>query len=285
MPRFELLKVTSSRSVSYFDYGTDLLRPPMNAWKTGEKIKNNTKGEFTKKSKSRFSSLIINWLSVIDAIKFANIHGYSEYSDFLTFVTLTLSSNQMHSDLEIRRNMLNPFLKKLKTKYNVKSYLYCSEAQRNGNIHFHIVIDKKIHHKQIRSIWNGIQNVSGYINCFEIKHGHTNPNSTDIHSFKKIKSIAAYLIKYFTKDQSRRKIEGHLWGASDNLREIVPFTTPVTSGYAELLNRCCTDEKIFVRKGDFWTVFRHLSFEKIFEMNPKIGQEILQHYQGQINLI
>ncbi len=33
--------------------------------------------------------------------------------------------------------MLNRFLEKIRYQYNVKSYLWKAESQKNGNIHFH----------------------------------------------------------------------------------------------------------------------------------------------------
>lgn len=56
-----------------------------------------------------------------------------------------------------------------------------------------------------------------------------NPNSSDIHALKKIKNVSAYLCKYLTKtEQDKNKpqvraIEGRIWGASDELRELDYF--------------------------------------------------------------
>lgn len=160
---------------------------------------------------------------------------------YLKFVTLTLPSKQMHDDNELKRAFGERFIKNIKYRYGVKNYLWRAEAQVNGNIHFHVLIDQYIEWEEIRKIWN--QNVLeplGYIeayqkkmqnfhrNGFQInKHleskGWTkeaqfkayekgmaenwrNPNSTDIHSLNKVKNISSYITKYMTKCDKVRKM-------------------------------------------------------------------------------
>jgi hypothetical protein len=45
------------------------------------------------------------------------------------------------------------------------------------------------------------------MDLFFAKHGHTNPNSTDVHATKSIKNLAAYLAKYMSKKNSAYKIK------------------------------------------------------------------------------
>ncbi len=123
----------------------------------------------------------------------------------LNFVTLTLSSKQVHSDKFIKKKMLGAFLDYLRKKKGVKNYIWRAESQNtssanNGNIHFHIILDKWIPWKELRDVWNDIQNNSGYIDPFELKFKHRNPNSTDIHSLKNIANVGAYLSKYCSKN-------------------------------------------------------------------------------------
>ncbi|MFQ5865594.1 MAG: hypothetical protein ACE5IW_10230 [bacterium] len=82
----------------------------------------------------------------------------------------------------------------------MKYYLWRAEAQANGNIHFHVACDKYIPWWQLRHYWNKVQNNLGYIDRFEEKHGHRDPNSTDIHSVKKIRNLGAYLSKEISKN-------------------------------------------------------------------------------------
>ena len=151
----------------------------------------------------------------------------------VAFVTLTLSSKQVHTDKEIREKLLNQFLIEIKKKYKVKNYVWRAEKQKNGNIHFHILVDKFIHYSELRDTWNRIQNKLGYVEAYrrELKEWHKegfrirqeltgkwsadsqykawlnakktdyhNPNSTDIHSLKNIKNVKSYIQKYMSKE-------------------------------------------------------------------------------------
>lgn len=119
----------------------------------------------------------------------------------LSFITLTLSDRQQHSDQFIKQRMLNWFLNEIKLKYMVASYLWRAESQENGNIHFHIVINSFIPHQAVRYIWNKIQNNFGYLDNYRAKYGaDKNPPSTEIKAVYKCRNIAGYLSKYVSKD-------------------------------------------------------------------------------------
>lgn len=152
----------------------------------------------------------------------------------VNFVTLTLSSAQIHSDKEITNILLNQFFVELKQKFKLKNYIYRAEKQKNGNIHYHILMDVFIWFTDIRDIWNRIQNKLGYVDRYSeeqrkwhingfrprpdlyqywplgqqkkaykqgLKSNFTRPNSTDIHSLKNIRNVRAYLLKYMSKEE------------------------------------------------------------------------------------
>lgn len=152
----------------------------------------------------------------------------------LTFVTLTLSAKQEHTDEEIKNVLLNQFLLEMKKKFKVDMYIWKAEKQENGNIHFHILTNKFIHHQELRYLWNRIQNKIGYVDKYtenmkkffasgfksfpndkrpiaqqkkayeaNLQNGFKNPNSTDIHALYKIKNVSAYMTKYLTKDVTK----------------------------------------------------------------------------------
>jgi hypothetical protein len=152
----------------------------------------------------------------------------------IAFITLTLSSEQKHSDNYIKKFMLNNFLIEAKRLWNIENYVWRAEKQANNNIHFHILVDRFIPWQEIRAVWNRIQNNHGYIAQYRknmkayhrfgfklnnellskwnvtnqlkayktgIKTNWSNPNSTDIHQIKLINNVAAYVTKYMTKDK------------------------------------------------------------------------------------
>lgn len=154
----------------------------------------------------------------------------------VTFITLTLSAQQMHSDNYIKKYMLNQFLIQAQRLWNVDQYVWRAEKQANGNVHFHILTDKFIPWYELRSLWNNIQRKEGYIEVYrtnqkeyhkngfqlnkellqkwsysnQLKAYHTgvktnwsNPNSTDIHGLRNIGNASAYIVKYMSKDEKK----------------------------------------------------------------------------------
>lgn len=74
------------------------------------------------------------------------------YNYRASFITLTLPSPQIESDIEIKQ-CLNLFFTDLRRVYKLNNYVWRSEIQKNGNIHFHIGIDKYIDFKVLKNYW------------------------------------------------------------------------------------------------------------------------------------
>lgn len=152
----------------------------------------------------------------------------------IAFITLTLPSPQIHNDNKIKNECLNQLLIELKKYYHVKNYLWRAEKQKNGNLHFHILVDKFIPYQELRDRWNRIINKLGYVDAYrsEMQVWHkkgfrvhkdllktwplrkqkaayernsaihwNSPNSTDVHSVQKIKNVKQYISKYLTKNE------------------------------------------------------------------------------------
>lgn len=102
--------------------------------------------------------------------------GYKQRKCHVTFCTLTLPSEQKHDDKFIRRYLLDKFIRILKDKYGVTLYLWVAEAQANGNIHYHILLDKFIENVpkpkyakvplELTKEWNKLLNTYGYIQAY-----------------------------------------------------------------------------------------------------------------------
>jgi hypothetical protein len=183
----------------------------------------------------------------------------------INFVTLTLCSGQVHSDREIMKNIVAPMLNYLRKHYGLTNYIWRAEKQKNGNLHFHLITDIWIPHYDLRTSWNRYLQNLGYIsryreaqiiwhrNGFKIReellpywpasaqyHAYSeglnndwnNPNTTDIHSTKRIKYLKKYLCKYLTKNENRPfteqevstcsvreilTIDNRLWACSQNI--------------------------------------------------------------------
>lgn len=152
----------------------------------------------------------------------------------LNFVTLTLSAAQgSRSDKDLRKYVFEPFLRILRMKYGLTTYVWRCERQLNGNLHWHITGDRWLQWRYLRTDWNRCQEKLGFITQFEKAHGHRDPNSTDIHSVNQIRNLAAYLAKYMGKqEKNATPIDGKLWDASKNLKH-AKFPSMVIEGDRE----------------------------------------------------
>lgn len=254
------IRATSKKILIYYQSPSIHKKKP----KEGESNKitedNRTKGVLSQKAKTRMKNCIDKLIESHTIGVCKNTAELLRRKHTLTFVTTTLPSKQIHSDKEIKRYSFVPFLQILQEKYGVTAYVWRAEKQRNGNIHFHIIINRIIKWQAIRKEWNKCIERLGYVTEYqkkmkkltleqyiilrraktekEIKNAKraylegkkenfTNPNSTDIHAIRKIKNLSAYVSKYMTKTEKDGdgKIEGHLWGRSDNLFEIQHYET------------------------------------------------------------
>lgn len=201
-------------------------------------------GIISKKAKKRMLNAI-DWLLMLSVNKtIVQPKSKKKFKFKVSFVTLTLASKQIHSDNEIKAELLNQFFVEARKKWGVDKYVWRAEKQKNGNIHFHIIVDKFIPHYRLRAVWNRIQNKLGYVDRYSEKQqelhkkgfkfranfagnwsykkqlqafqngvacGWTNPNSTDVHSVTKVKNMSHYLGKYCSKNPKAKvvKIQGH----------------------------------------------------------------------------
>lgn len=138
----------------------------------------------------------------------------------LNFVTLTLPARQGSiSDKEIKRECLDVWFKSAKRIFKLNNYVWRAERQKNGNLHFHIISDCYMPFDQLRDSWNQRLERLGFITAFEKIHGHRHPNSTDVHSIKKVRDLSAYMVKYMCKlKKNEQKIDGKVWDCSKNLK-------------------------------------------------------------------
>jgi hypothetical protein len=150
------------------------------------------------------------------------------------FITLTLPSEQVHTDQEIKEIVLNHFLVEARKKWNVSKYVWKAERQKNGNIHFHVLTDRFVPYQDLRDTWNRIINKLGYVDRFQQKHGKRKPNTTDVHSLYKVKNISSYVTKYMMKRDfnSREKVSAQLFLYK---KQYVKGNVTVSSGAKEYL--------------------------------------------------
>lgn len=222
-PKIPILRINPNSAVIY----ETALEPPPRTERQKENQKNLTRGKFngflSNKAKQKVKKILRTWIAGARAIRETSNRARLPKVPYFTFVTLTLSSKQKHSDQYIRRYLLQPFIQTLERKHDVWHHFFVCEKQKNGNIHFHLLIDSFIDWRDIRSHWNRIQDLHGYITPFRKLYSHSNPNSTDIHGLREVKDVVSYVVKYMTKEQDSLKVKGRIWGCSDALRNLIPY--------------------------------------------------------------
>lgn len=126
----------------------------------------------------------------------------------VNFVTLTLPDTETPITSQIlQKDLLNPFLTYMRKYHGLKNYVWRLEFQANGKLHVHLTCDTFLHHRAVRDSWNRVLDKNGYLNLFFKANKHLDPNSTDVHSTRKIKNMAAYLAKYMSKQGNEFKYQ------------------------------------------------------------------------------
>jgi hypothetical protein len=153
--------------------------------------------DYSKKRLRRAITLLVCVSDPKDAINFKTGRTFKFR---VNFITLTLPCEQgLTSDKDLKSLVLDVWIKRMRRKYKLRSYIWRAEKQFNGNIHFHFITDTYIRFDHIRNDWNSCLQRFNYIDLFESRHGHRNPNSTDVHSVNKITNLTQYFIKYMSK--------------------------------------------------------------------------------------
>jgi len=217
--------------------------------------KKYTSGCLTKSSSKRIKQIMTNWILAIYCSQKIDIKYKKRKRRYLVMATLTLPSKQIESDNQVKRKYLNNFITQLKNKHEGILYLWVAEKQKNGNIHFHVVLDRYVKKEWLQNCWNSVLATGNYITEFEIIHNHKHPPSTQIQGQKDMGSPASYLTKYITKSEKSHDIEGHKWSCSSELLQIIKTKMPVKNWYAEYLYYYKKELKCKYFENDFVQVY------------------------------
>lgn len=178
----------------------------------------------------------INWLYYLSKNRYKQTYsGKHIYNYKLSFITLTLPSNQIHTTSFITKHIFNQFLTEIRSRSKMKNYVWRLEFQKNKNVHYHLVTDSYLDYFFIQKIWNRIINKFGYVDVYTKKFNNLNlsqynkitnnnnkidfeiiksrylkgikskwkePNTVDVKSVINRKSISNYIAKYFSKNST-----------------------------------------------------------------------------------
>jgi len=177
-------------------------------------------GTVTNHVKRRITSALDLLLQQADAKATAAATPEREKKLSVNFTTLTIASQQ---NLEVREaydKLLRPWLRYMKDKYALKNYVWKAEYQARGQVHYHIANDIYLDWKVVRWKWNQLQRKERLLDDFARKHGHFNPNGTDVHPARNINEALDYMAKEMCKENQNQIVtKGKIWDCSENLKQ------------------------------------------------------------------
>lgn len=235
-------------------------------------------GFMSEETKKKLSRKLSSWSRSIEIGNKYTKSNERNYIRKILFLTLTLPFDQTTTDVHIKRYLLTPFIAYLKTTNKINYYFWKAEAQSNGNIHFHILIDKYIDKNEINRAWNSFCSSYYTKQTGQTRESIKNAPSTKIEAPKNGDSIENYVLKYALKEDSHRKINGRIWGMSDELREI---DVPIFEMSDEIA-KCITDldkvKKITIIQGDYFRIYEVDLIDENNYIGSKFQDEIIIHY-------
>ena len=292
---------------------------------------NDPEGIVSPKAARRIQAAI-KWLLFFSKTKRAYNRDTRRWVKFrISLITVTLSSPQRHSDQVIKSRLFNQLLTELREQNGMIHYVWRAEKQENGNIHFHLLTNIFINAAKLREKWNRIQNKLGYVDAYTDRmsaeihtftdyynryinqadtstlrrryiaghaSGWRNPNSTDVHSVRKVRDLTRYLCKYLCKNllseykkyediPPRLLVRGKLWGLSRTLSALRSVTAAVDRFVFDDLTTLCTEFAGRIIRHDYCTfvpaTFRDIIrlgcsaiLRCIYERLKEVGVNILQ---------
>lgn len=236
-------------------------------------------GYLSRATKSYITKILDNWFLTV---RHFNIHmalPAKQRQKQMVFFTLTLPSKQIHTDNEIKRQVLNKFVIICQRKGLFEQWFWRAEKQKNGNIHFHFLIDSYFDKKQLQTVWNECLEPLGYINEFEKKYNHRNPPTTQIQVVPSGQNIIDYVIKYVGKNEGTDKVLGRIWGMSDKLRNLKSYVEDIADTDEKLINDYIEQDNKNVYQDENCMVVM-VQFEKRFDYYKRLEKSGLKRFMS-----
>lgn len=182
---------------------------------------NGHNGQLSDKAAKRIRNAI-NWL--VHSSRFKRVWSRTDNRSYwfkVNFITLTFPTLHNHeiTGKEVSE-CLHTFLVYARKYFYLHNYVWKIERGAKGKLHIHLTTDTYIHYRLLRDSWNRILLKRGLSDSYFEKHGHYDPNSTDVHAVRKIKNVAGYMAEYMTKGSDLgESFKNRIWGCSQSLSE------------------------------------------------------------------
>lgn len=236
-------------------------------------------GYLSRATKSYITKILDNWFLTV---RHFNVHmalPAKQRQKQMVFFTLTLPSKQVHTDNEIKRQVLNKFIIICQRKGLFDQWFWRAEKQKNGNIHFHFLIDSYFDKKQLQTVWNSCLEPLGYINEFEKRYNHRNPPTTQIQVVPSGQNIIDYVIKYVGKNEGTEKVLGRIWGMSDKLRNLKSYVEDIADTDEKLINDYIEPDNKNIYQDENCMVVM-VQFEKRFDYYKRLERAGLKRFMS-----
>lgn len=198
----------------------------------------------------------------------------------ISFITLTFPPHSFSSDAKkCHKQLLEPMLRVLRRRYQMKSYIWKCELQKNGSIHYHLTSDCYIPYSMLKEEWNNILNRNGCLDDFKRVYGSADPNSVDVKAVRKIKNLEAYLVKYITKEiESNSGINAKVWDCSMNLKAGKYFETEVDNSSQNVINSAVDRKECEVVELDKCIIFKFKNQDYLKHFSSWVQSEASKHF-------
>lgn len=241
-------------------------------------------GFMSPSTKRKVRTILTTWFNAISFHNEQKKISLVEKKKRLVFITVTLSDVQKHDDKWIKRNMLDRYLVKLKRKYGVTYFLWKAEKQKNGRIHFHIIVDSYISKEDVQMEWNSIQQEVGYLDRFFFEKKRYNAPSTDIRSVNDMDNAVEYVMKYMAKppedmEDATLQVQGRIWGCSKELKALKPYSSGEVTEIGVELNEAAAAGKIKYFDHEHFQVF-YLDVDFFLKnAHPRVYEQMSSYYK------
>jgi len=206
----------------------------------------------------------------------------------LSFITLTIASDQKLTGKWTYENLLKPFIRWMREVEGVEHYIWKLEFQRRGQIHYHITTPAFIDYQKIRAKWNELQRANGLLDDYVKTYKHYNAPSTEIRGVKQVRNMASYLTKELGKSVDAKylkakkmvdslvkageipankrnqfvneytgeelKTEGKIWGCSENFGGAAYFSCDLRHDTAKLLLEYAEKKQVYWVQDEFFSI-------------------------------
>jgi hypothetical protein len=200
-------------------------------------------GYMSPATRRKVKGIIENYLTAVQlSTSMAFPKSFPSTEVYPTFLTLTLPGKQLHDD-NLIKEYFGRFMEYLtgskergNSGWNVKNYIWVAETQKNGNIHFHVILDRALPAKRIQQEWNRVLERLSYVTWFRnrqnfiYKHGFYVRKSMLDHAVDKARAHAKKTSQKFDVKAARdlekkRQKEAYERGMASNWNN--PPTTKI----------------------------------------------------------